>query len=71
MGSFEETARKARTTLPSDLPNALEAVKAGRPAGAAYRSDNGKLYRLVHPGWRLDAREAKPETAKPEAKPTK
>ena len=70
MGEFEEAPTRAKIDLPTDLPDALQALNAGKRAGAAYRSENGQLYRLVAPTWRLDARAAKqaPAVAKPAAK---
>ncbi len=68
MGNFVDAPTRSRTELPVDLPNPVDAVRDGRPSGSAFRSDDGQLYRLVWPTWRLDAR-AKPSDATVNGKP--
>lgn len=67
MGNFvKPTVTRVRTQLPTDLPDPDEAQAAGHPPGAAYKSDDGKLYRLVHArgaSWRPDVRANKPAAA--------
>jgi hypothetical protein len=67
MGGFE-TKEAAKSSLPTDLPNAAESARQ-HPDGALYRHDNGKRYRLRHPRWvEVVARQAdatkKPAAAK-------
>ena len=70
MGQFVDAPTRTRTELPDDLPDALKAFAEGRKAGAAFRSNDGNLYRLVPATWRLDSR-AKPSDGKAEAKSAK
>lgn len=59
MGAFESAPTRSAKALPEDLPDPVQAVKDGRPSGQAFRSDDGYLYRLNWPSWRLDTRAAR------------
>lgn len=53
---FVDAPARTREPLPTDLPDAMKAILDGRKPGQAFRSSNGKLYRLTAPQWRLDTR---------------
>ena len=66
VAGFEDAPTREKIELPADLPNAREALNAGRKAGQGYRSNDGYLYRLVEASWRRDSRaDRKPVATEP------